>query len=588
MPQPGKNSLTRVSATMKRLAASLAVLSIAQFHAPFLMTSARQPMMRLPPALRRQQTVNVSWHGCSIALFWFTVMSGLLAHPGQLLYGQPTIGMDKSVVMSGGTLGRELPLRAASPAAARVSALDQARPPANLTPWRTMSASSCAAASCHNGPRPGIAAPQAPRGSEYSLWRENDPHARAHQALCSQQGLAMLAGLNILQNGRIVDHEQYNNCLKCHNTFPGDAEACCGDQPHAPEGVGCESCHGPSAQWIDRHYLRDWDPAGEFDQGYIPLDDLVTRARVCAQCHVGDDDRDMNHDLIAAGHPTLRFEFATYHARLPKHWREPAVEDASRFEAQLWLAGQIASLDAALALLESRASRAATSSAWPEFSEYTCAACHHDLQVTRRLTDAAAVVPAADFARASLRYSTWYTAGVRMILQAPMTIDPAIEESRSSIEAEQLRASLDHVKSLMQSATRPDSADTATAARTARADLRRWLAEQQAWRFQWNAQQLAQSVIDSSRSEQVTETWEAAAQFYLAAVACRASWPGGLGGAVATHAVQLRQSLDFEPGQAASAYPYDRSPDARVSHQELTTILKSLAEALAQSDPELQ
>ena len=31
----------------------------------------------------------------------------------------------------------------------------------------------------------------------------------------------------------------------------------------------------------------------------------------------------MNHDMIAAGHPALHYEFATYHECQPKHWREP-------------------------------------------------------------------------------------------------------------------------------------------------------------------------------------------------------------------------------------------------------------------------
>ncbi len=29
---------------------------------------------------------------------------------------------------------------------------------------------------------------------------------------------------------------------------------------------------------------------------------------------------EVDHDLIAAGHPALRFEFATYFANLPPHW----------------------------------------------------------------------------------------------------------------------------------------------------------------------------------------------------------------------------------------------------------------------------
>ena len=31
----------------------------------------------------------------------------------------------------------------------------------------------------------------------------------------------------------------------------------------------------------------------------------------------------MNHDLVAAGHPRLNFEYASYLAAYPKHWKEP-------------------------------------------------------------------------------------------------------------------------------------------------------------------------------------------------------------------------------------------------------------------------
>ncbi len=199
---------------------------------------------------------------------------GLLACPGPSLHGQVATGIDSRV--AGHTAPPRFPLLMPTV----VSPLDRARVPSDVRLGRHLGASSCAAASCHNGPRPGIAAPLAARGSEHSLWRENDPHARAQQALCSRQGLDMLKRLNILRDGQVVDQDQYDNCLKCHNTMTGEAESCCGKDLR--EGVGCESCHGPSAQWIQRHYLRDWDAAFEFQNGYIPLYDLVTRgASLC-------------------------------------------------------------------------------------------------------------------------------------------------------------------------------------------------------------------------------------------------------------------------------------------------------------------
>jgi hypothetical protein len=83
----------------------------------------------------------------------------------------------------------------------------------------------------------------------------------------------------------------------------------------------------------------------------------------------------VNHDLIAAGHPRLNFEFAAFLANMPPHW----VEDTrGNFPARAWAIGQAATAKAAADLLAHRA-RHAANSPWPEFSEYDCFACHHDL-----------------------------------------------------------------------------------------------------------------------------------------------------------------------------------------------------------------
>jgi hypothetical protein len=90
---------------------------------------------------------------------------------------------------------------------------------------------------------------------------------------------------------------------------------------------------------------------------------------------------DVNHDLIAAGHPRMRFEFAAYHSSYPKHWRDDTL--GTDFEARAWFVGQLVTAQAALELLQHRASLAESRKnpkPWPEFAEHNCAACHHDLR----------------------------------------------------------------------------------------------------------------------------------------------------------------------------------------------------------------
>jgi hypothetical protein len=53
------------------------------------------------------------------------------------------------------------------------------------------------------------------------------------------------------------------------------------------------------------------------------------------------------------------------------------VELRPTFEAEAWLAGQLATSRAALRLLKDRASEGRP---WPELAEYSCFSCHHDLR----------------------------------------------------------------------------------------------------------------------------------------------------------------------------------------------------------------
>ncbi len=153
------------------------------------------------------------------------------------------------------------------------------------------------------------------------------------------------------------------------------------------DGVSCEACHGPAERRLAPHFRSGWAALSSADRLALGQSDsrsLRGRIRLCVDCHVGAAGMDVNHDLIAAGHPRLSFEFASFHYVLHKHWdyakdRDPTADPRGRrdFEARAWLLGQLVSARAALALLADRAADRARP--WPEFAEYDCAACHHDL-----------------------------------------------------------------------------------------------------------------------------------------------------------------------------------------------------------------
>lgn len=426
----------------------------------------------------------------------------------------------------------ELPAPAANPllTAGTLDRLHGALLRADLS---LLGAQSCAAASCHGGPRPGTANTRADRGSEYPLWLENDPHARSWQTISSPQSVEMMRKANIMQGNAIIDQAGFDNCLACHNTTKRF------DEPRShvqrSEGVGCGGCHGPEQLWARSHYQRGFDPLASAGSGFVPNGDLLARARMCASCHVGDQDRDMNHDLIAAGHPPLRFELATYHAWQPKHWRDAEAADRTFYEAQLWLAGQIAAADAALSLLQTRTGRRHTTSPWPEFSAYDCSSCHHALAL-----DNARSAPQADAAIAVAPLSQWNIAGLQWVIEDFVDRGVATEEDL------RLLGTLGRVREEMESAAIPDPQRTHAAAVEARRAIDAWVrGPGSSMQRRFRSDSLGRIAARASGKSASFNTWESAAQLYLALVAARESWPGGWSGPLQPISEQLRRGLRY-------------------------------------------
>jgi hypothetical protein len=102
---------------------------------------------------------------------------------------------------------------------------------------------------------------------------------------------------------------------------------------------------------------------------------LAKRAEKCASCHVGDETRNVDHELIAAGHPDLVFELDTFTAILPPHWRISQDEGGGK----AWVVGQAVTLRESLKRLARRTQQQGAK-AWPEFAEFECFACHHEVK----------------------------------------------------------------------------------------------------------------------------------------------------------------------------------------------------------------
>jgi hypothetical protein len=277
---------------------------------------------------------------------------------------------------------------------------------------------SCSARTCHGADSP------APDGrllrDEYTRWIEADPHAQAYNVLFDERSARIIK--NLAQAGNAVRAaNEDTRCLACHcDPLVASQPALIGRRV---DGVGCETCHGTARSWVEPHTAADsWTrlPAdGKKRLGMADVKDTAALARTCVGCHVGAPAdsatrtglRDVNHDLIAAGHPRLDFEFATFMANLPPHWKQAAdgPEWERRFGAEAWRIGQLTSARAALTLLRDRISRASApehNGVWPEFAEYDCAGCHHALTTpsARQRGPSASRLPGRN------SWSAWYRA----------------------------------------------------------------------------------------------------------------------------------------------------------------------------------
>jgi len=288
---------------------------------------------------------------------------------------------------------------------------------------------SCATSAFHGG----VVGRGEAWNSSHSVWYAQDPHAWAGLLLFNDASRIIVANLDPsvphrddttetnAHGFRLADTAsgEYqrlisDRCVSCHVTTSAaelarDPKI---DRQFLARGVACESCHGPASDWLDSHY-----GLGATNETMRATEGWLLRIDGCVRCHVGsrsEDDlvRDMNHDLVAAGHPALRFEATLFSMNMPRHWSpgEPSI-DASRrpkpkpnasirFESGRW------QTLAAVARLSSERleahSREPSKSAWPELAEYDCFACHHDLKLDRGKSNTTRVP----------QWNPWYLAGL--------------------------------------------------------------------------------------------------------------------------------------------------------------------------------
>lgn len=340
------------------------------------------------------------------------------------------------------------------------------------------------------------------------IWFDQDPHARAYTSLLTDASVKIVS--------RLVD-EELKPSSKAYRDILNAKCVSCHANENAPEtqrvlGADCQVCHGSAEAWGSEHYSSEWKALGKsrFDNTkMLNVESLVSRAQVCSSCHIGElnrtsglnvgFDREVDHRLMASGHPPMHFDFESYLRRYPVHWdtQNETIGLGSAIGLERWRIGKITAAITKLNLLAARAERSTDKSAkvvsdWPELTEYSCTNCHHSLEQ-----------PSWRLARGANAIADWDDWCVSQL-------DCAVREQ----SGEELQSQLVRLKHKVEQLV-PEPRQVAMNATA----LRRWL-EMELDHVSTPAENSVELVLRKlkSRMENVPKTrnWESATQWYIA------------------------------------------------------------------------
>jgi hypothetical protein len=254
--------------------------------------------------------------------------------------------------------------------------LAHALPPLpDTAPHQSIGVINCASSMCHGAVAPWQGSPI--EHNEYSTWLRLDKHANAWNLLhnADSQRIAKKLGL------KKPAHEE-KICLDCHAHNPVPEQR--GPRFSVTDGVSCEACHGPAAQWVKSHTEADATHARNIADGLYPTSQPEPMARLCLSCHYGSEKKLVTHRLMGAGHPRLSFDLDTFANFLPPHWRIDKDWQARKGDydgVRLWAIGQGVAVQSLLHTLTDPVQ--GRDGLFPELVVFDCHACHHPMSSQR-------------------------------------------------------------------------------------------------------------------------------------------------------------------------------------------------------------
>lgn len=233
----------------------------------------------------------------------------------------------------------------------------------------------CAGSTCH-GRAEGNGA--VVRQDEIATWQEpsspSGAHSRAYAVLGGRRGQQIAASLGL------GNAQSAPACLGCHATNAPAGQR--GAKFTLTDGVGCESCHGPSGgTWLAEHYALPATHASNVAAGLTPLDNPRARAGVCLDCHYGSakPGQFVTHAMMAAGHPRVSFELDLFSA-LQQHHNidgDYAARKGTPSSLRFWAVGQAEAVRRATSLFAQP--KFAYEGAFPQFYFLDCHSCHRTI-----------------------------------------------------------------------------------------------------------------------------------------------------------------------------------------------------------------
>ena len=148
-------------------------------------------------------------------------------------------------------------------------------------------------------------------GEENAWWFENRHFSSIDPFLERQATASRIARLYGISPSKMARGDSL--CMDCHGTVATGRE-----RREVQDGVSCQSCHGPGADFLEPHQDETNGRQQALGLGMRDLSDLETRVRNCASCHYVTDPR-----LISSGHPSgADFNLAAGMLEV-RHWSAP-------------------------------------------------------------------------------------------------------------------------------------------------------------------------------------------------------------------------------------------------------------------------